>query len=122
MNPLVFLEKTISELKKKNREIRVFCRKTKHTGYFMKKITRSTKVPFGAPGSKGRQICEISEDFLNWMVRKLMDSDRHAWAIAARKELQDRKEGKLQQKAEADLENDADAFLRKHNIDPKSFR
>ena len=88
----------------------------------MNKITGSTKVPFGAPGSKGRKLCEVSEDFLNWMVRKLMDTDRHPWAVAARKELQDRRENKRQMRAEADLENAADDFLRKHNIDPKSFR
>lgn len=88
----------------------------------MKKITSSTKVPFGAPGSKGRRMDEVSESFLHWMISKLMDSDRQEWAIAAKKELERRKKDKVQLRAEADLENAADEFLRKHNIDPKSFR
>jgi len=86
-----------------------------------KQVTRNSKVPFGRPGNKGRPISAQPDSFLNWISDKLWDTDKHTWALAARDELEYRKKEKLEIQSQQQLENAADEFLKKHNIDPKTL-
>jgi len=81
-------------------------------------ITRKTKVPFGRPGNKGRELCQQPVEFLKWMSAKLWNTDKHAWAMAARKELKRREEEGAEMRTEQELVKAADEFLRKNNINP----
>ena len=87
-----------------------------------RKITKDSKVPFGSPQNKGRKLGDQPVAFLEWMVRKLRDSDLHAWALAAGKELERRKTEGAALRAEEDLDRAAEDFLRRHNINPSQFR
>ena len=87
----------------------------------MKKITANSVVPFGAHGAKGKKLTLQADSFLHWMVRTLTESDKCAWAHAAKKELARRKKGKGTIAAQGDLDAAAADFLKKHGIDPKSY-
>lgn len=86
-----------------------------------KKITRSSKVPFGRPGNKGRKLSEQPDSYVNWIATKLWDTDKHMWAIAAKEEMKYRKKENAQIKSHQELEDAADAFLKKNNINPKTL-
>lgn len=86
-----------------------------------RKITRNSTVPFGRPGNKGRKISQQPDAFLQWMSEKLWDTDKHLWALAAREELESRRELKAEIQSEQELEEAADAFLKKHRIDPETL-
>lgn len=83
----------------------------------MAKITRQSKVTFGK--HKGRKLSLLDSGYLRWMVDKLGDSDMHAWAAAAREELDVRKKEKRQEETFADLEKEADRILRDAGVNPK---
>ncbi len=87
----------------------------------MKTITANSIVPFGAYGAKGKKLSIQTDTFLNWMVRTLMDSDKCAWAVAAKEELARRKKGKGTISTQSDLDAAAAEFLKKHGIDPKGY-
>ena len=86
-----------------------------------RRITRDTKVPFGRPGNRGRPIGQQPVDFLRWISEKLWDTDKHDWAVAARKELERRKQEGEELRTEQELCRAADEFLRQHDIDPDSL-
>ncbi|MBT3279560.1 MAG: hypothetical protein HN909_03930 [Phycisphaerales bacterium] len=89
----------------------------------MKKITANSVVPFGAYGAKGKKLSLQTDTFLNWMVRTLMESDKCAWAHAAKEELARRKKGKGKGtiSTQGDLDTAAADFLKKHGINPKQY-
>jgi len=82
----------------------------------MAKITPNSKVTFGK--YRGRKLRDCDTGYLEWMVRKLGDGDLHAWAVAARQELDVRKKEKRQQARSEDLEKQADQILRDAGYKP----
>ena len=84
-------------------------------------ITRNSKVPFGRPGNKGRTLSQQPVEFLKWISTKLWDTDKHNWAVAAREELKKREADGVELRTEKELEQAADAFLRRHHIDPNDL-
>ena len=86
-----------------------------------KSVTRNTKVPFGRPGNKGRELGQQPVEFLKWMASKLWNTDKHAWAIASKEELKRREKLGEEMRTEQELVKAADEFLRKHDIDPENL-
>lgn len=79
-------------------------------------VNESTKIPFG-DRHKNTRIKDCGVDYLQWMVKHLIDTDLHEYAIVARRVLSTRRgETKYD-----DLERAADEFLREHGVDPKQF-
>lgn len=78
-------------------------------------ITPNTRVPFGTK-CRGLKLSACPADYLQWMVDNLKDSDLHEWAIAAKAVLAD-----PTRHVERSVEEQANDFLRKHGIDPKSY-
>ena len=76
-------------------------------------ITPNSKIPFGNI-CKNRRIKDCPNDYLAWCAKTLLDTDFHEYALAAKQELDDRsKDGSLEEQAEA--------FLRRHGVDPDQY-
>ena len=41
----------------------------------MARITRQSKLTFGK--HRGQKLCNVDKGYLEWMIRKLADSDMH---------------------------------------------
>ena len=82
----------------------------------MAKTTRQSKLTFGK--HKGSNISLCPTDYLEWMAAKLMDSDLHLWAQAARDELEVRKKQGTLEADHKSLEQQADEILRKAGFKP----
>lgn len=65
-------------------------------------------LPFGK--HEGRKLCDCSSDYLEWMSKNLLDTDRAPYAVTAAAILKER--GDDRRSFETEL--DADAFLLKH--------
>jgi len=76
--------------------------------------TPDSRLPFGK--HRGMTLRQCPVDYLEWMSRKLADSDLHAWAAAARQALEERSanERKL-----GNLEAEADAILKRAGVNPR---
>lgn len=77
-------------------------------------ITSHNKLPFGK--HKGIKLRDLPTSYLEWMSRKLRDTDLHDWSVAAESELATRQDDNSDS-----LEEQANEFLKKHGIDPNSI-
>ena len=82
----------------------------------MARTTRQSKLTFGK--HKGTKISMCPTDYLSWMAARLMDSDLHRWAQAARDELDVRKKEGALEADHKSLEQQADDILRKAGFKP----
>ena len=76
--------------------------------------TPRSRLPFGK--HRGMPVEQCPVEYLQWMSRKLRDSDFHEWAVVAREVLKTK--SKREQKTQ-DLDQAADDFLKRHGVDPK---
>lgn len=76
-------------------------------------LNKKERITFGK--HKGSRLIDLPDNYLNWMVKNLKDSDRHLFAIAAEEILRDRE---LEDKPLKDLEKEANDFLKRHGFDP----
>jgi len=72
------------------------------------KITPETKIPFTT--YKGTKIKNLPTKLLLWMVEKLINTDKHDFAIIAKQILDERD-------VEDRLDDAATKFLKEHGID-----
>ncbi|MCE5326170.1 MAG: hypothetical protein LLG01_07110 [Planctomycetaceae bacterium] len=83
----------------------------------MSEITKDSKLTFGK--HRGRRLGQCQSDYLEWMAAKLLDTDFHAWALAAKKIIESRKAAGAAEVKLASLEEQADALLRRAGFDSK---
>lgn len=76
------------------------------------KITPNSRLTFGT--NKGLKLRDVPESYLKWMENHLWDGEFHQWAVAAKKELADRKHDNRF----GSLEEQADDILRQAGFDP----
>ena len=80
----------------------------------MPEITPSSRVPFRRGPNKGKRVKDCDDATLIWMTSNYTVTDFHMYAVAARQVLDARAAGEASMQAEADLETQADEFLRRH--------
>ncbi len=83
----------------------------------MSEITKDSKLTFGK--HRGHRLGQCQSDYLEWMAVKLLDTDFHAWALAAKKILEARKASGAAEAKVISLEDQADALLRRAGFDSK---
>lgn len=79
-------------------------------------VNGNTRITFGL--HRGHKVSDCPDDYLKWMSNALWDTDLHVYALAAREVLAERQRCDAPVK---NLEDEADAFLRKHGVDPSNF-
>lgn len=79
-------------------------------------VTENTRLNFGS--YKNRKLKDCPSKYLKWMAENLKDGDFHQWAIAA-ETLYEAREADDQHVA--DLEEQANDFLKRHGIDPNEL-
>jgi hypothetical protein len=80
------------------------------------KITGQTRIPFSK--HKNTRLRDLPDGFLKWVAEKLIDSDFHNWALAAKDELQRRVADGNHIKS---LEEEANELLRNAGYDPRKL-
>jgi hypothetical protein len=78
-------------------------------------VTRNTRLTFGK--HKNKPLKSLDDSYLKWMVES-MSSDFEEWSKAAKAELDLRTS---EDTVSGDLEEQADAFLRQHGVDPNDL-
>ena len=82
-------------------------------------VTARSRLTFGK--HRGKRLGDVPVGYLRWMATKLREGDFHEWAALADQVLRARMaSGEVQtEEREADLEEQADQFLRQHGVNPR---
>lgn len=82
----------------------------------MLRISSDTRLTFGK--HKNVKIRDVPDDYLQWMIQKLCNTDFHEWGIAAKREQSHRQ---LENAPVKGLEEQADDILRQYGYDPRAI-
>ena len=80
-------------------------------------VTKNTRIPFGRT-YRGKRLRDCPLSYLKWVSMNLWDTDLHEFAYISKQLVAEREEDETEI---TDLEEAADAFLKKHGVDPKKL-